>query len=438
MGVSKPLIRMMVNGVYLDKRWVTKYGDEMTKDSYELFLEINRMVGHDDELINLESPKQLSDLLYNELGMTTSVLTNTGSMSTSSAALREIQSRVNKEYPDVREFLQMILDYRKLRKLSRTYLVPLREQHMDREGYVHTRYYMGKSYAKGMSGGTVTGRLSSATPNLQNIPRDYRVKGAFIPAPGHKFFEVDYRQLEVRVAAWYSEEPLLLDAIEQELDIHTHTLSLISGEPYIDLMDKLEAGDKKTKEARALTKRVLFGTLYGAGPYTIQQLMRDMNIEVSLTKAKTTIRDFFNAYPKLKLWIDHTELGILEDGYTTTPTGRVRHLPNVDSQTASGRAKLRQGVNFRVQSLASDVTLMGIQRLDQALAWEGSERLVLTVHDSIVGEYDHIDDEVLEGIIEHELVDGVNKGLHETFGVEPRMHVAVDIQTNLKRWGTEE
>ena len=227
MDVSKPLIGMMHMGVAIDPEWIERHASDLVKEAYELEIEINKMVGRKDDegLINLDSPPQLRELLFNELGMTTSVLTKTGQMSTSSAAVKEIQSRVHKEFPDVRDFLQLLLDYRKAKKLAKTYLVPYMEKHADNNNRIHTRYFLGKSYAGGLTGGTVTGRLSSSDPNLQNIPRDYRVKGSFIPTPakipGHyswKMFEVDYKQLEVRVSAWESKDPLLLGAINEGLD----------------------------------------------------------------------------------------------------------------------------------------------------------------------------------------------------------------------------
>jgi DNA polymerase-1 len=449
MDVSKPLVQMMVRGVQIDPEWIERHATQLQKEAFELYIEINRMVGRDDEMVNIDSPVQLRELLFGELGMETSVMTKTGSMSTSNAAVKEIQSRVSSEYPDVSDFLQLILDYRKTKKLAKTYLVPYQEKHADEQDRVHTRYFLGKSYAGGMKGGTVTGRLSSSEPNLQNIPRDYRVKGAFIPTtddfPGHypwSMFEVDYKQLEVRVAAWYSKEEMLLDAITAGRDIHSHTLSLTSGRPYHEIMDALAAGDRKTKEDRTLVKRVVFGTLYGIGPFALQGLMRDMGIEVSLKRAKDSIRDFFNAYPKLKHWIDMTELTIMEDGYITTPTGRVRHLPGATAMTAEGRAKLRQGVNFRIQSLASDITLLGLQSLDLTFRIrKNQERLLLTVHDSIVGEYRDFPDrdhKELETQITHDLTHTVNVCLENRFDIDRPLPLAVDTKMNMTRWGTKD
>lgn len=451
MDVSKPLIAMMHLGVAVDREWIEHHADKLVQEAYELELEINKMVGRKDDegLINLDSPPQLRDLLFDELGMTTSVLTKTGQMSTSTAAIKEIQSRVHKEFPDVRDFLQLLLDYRKVKKLARTYLVPYANKHADANDRVHTRYFLGKSYAGGLTGGTVTGRLSSSDPNLQNIPRDYRVKGSFIPTPtkipGHyawKMWEVDYKQLEVRVAAYESNDPLLLNAIAEGLDIHSYTLSLTSGMDYDEIMERIEGGDKKIKEARTLTKRVVFGTLYGIGPYALKALMLDMGIEVSLQKAKGSIADFFNAYPALKLWIDMTELDIMEDGYTMTPTKRKRHLPGADSLSGKGRAKLRQGVNFRIQSFASDITMMGLQSLDQRLRLRNKqERLLLTVHDSIVGEYRDFpqrDPKELREVIEKSLTTDVNHKLKSKFDIARPVPLAVDIQMNMTRWRIED
>lgn len=455
MDVSKPLIGMMNMGVAIDPEWINHHADDLVKEAYELELEINKMVGRRDTegLINLDSPPQLRDLLFNELGMTTSVLTKTGQMSTSTAAIKEIQSRVHKEFPDVRDFLQLLLDYRKAKKLARTYLIPYREKHADNNNRVHTRYFLGKSYAGGLTGGTVTGRLSSSDPNLQNIPRDYRVKGSFVPTPTEgngmpegffypwKMWEVDYKQLEVRVAAWEAKEPLLLNAIAEGRDIHSYTLSLTSGMDYDEIMERIEAGDKKIKEDRTLIKRVVFGTLYGIGPYALKGLMLDMGIEVSLQKSKRSIAEFFNAYPALKLWIDMTELNIMEDGYTTTPTGRVRHLPDANTLTGAGRAKLRQGVNFRIQSFASDITMLGLQALDKTLRLRHKqERLLLTVHDSIVGEYRDFpgrDHDELREVIEHNLTTEVNHQLETKFGVVRLVPLAVDIKMNMTRWGNK-
>jgi DNA polymerase-1 len=422
---------MMVRGINLDVKYVADQVVKMEHEIGELHDSLIKCV--EDVLdkpgnFNFASSKQLGNLLYDVLEMPVLDYTKTGAPSTSATTIRALMAK--SRHGPVSAWLKDILTYREKTKLNGTYLAPLVGKHLGTDKRIHTTYRMSRSTFKG---GTVTGRLSSAKPNLQNIPRDVKVKGAFIPSDGKLLFEADYAQLEVRVAAWYSQEPRLLLAFEEGKDIHTTVLANINGVPYEDAI-KFVKTDKTWKENRTLIKRIVFGTMYGAGAKTIQSAVREMGVEVSIQKAQKTINKFFATYPDLKSWISETEQYIMANKMIETPFGRRRHLPYASKIDMRGFAQLRQGVNFMIQSLASDVTLTALRLLDERMTRiGGSSQVLLTVHDSIVGEHPPDVDGLAENI-EDIMTTQTNAFLAKTFDIET-LPLKVDVSTHLERWG---
>jgi DNA polymerase-1 len=430
MGVGKVLSRMMVRGINLDVKYVA---DQVVQMEHEIGVLHDSLIKRvedvlEDKAFNFASSKQLGYLLYDVLEMPVLDYTKTGAPSTSATTIRALMAK--SRHGPVAEWLKDILTYREKTKLNGTYLAPLVGKHLGTDKRIHTTYRMSRSTFKG---GTVTGRLSSAKPNLQNIPRDVKVKGAFIPSKGKLLFEADYAQLEVRVAAWYSQEPRLLLAFEEGKDIHTTVLANINGVPYEEAIEFVKT-DKTWKENRTLIKRIVFGTMYGAGAKTIQSAVREMGVEVSIQKAQKTINKFFATYPDLKSWISETEQYIMANKMIETPFGRRRHLPYASKIDMRGFAQLRQGVNFMIQSLASDVTLTALRLLDERLTREDDgSRVLLTVHDSILGEHP-TGVTALDEVIQDVMTTQTNAFLAKTFDIET-LPLKVDVSTHLRRWG---
>lgn len=428
MQVGPALSRMMVRGVNVDRAWVGKQAIALAKERDEKLNRFHEMTDHlVEEPVNPKSPVQLSEFLFETLKMPTEFAqaTKTGKPSTGVASLKALRSKA--KHKIVRELLDVILDYRATEKLLGTYLEPLVGKHLDRDGKVRTQYHLGKTHM----GGTVTGRLSSSKPNLQNIPRDPRVKGALVPRAGWRLFDADFAQLELRVAAWYANEDSMLEAFATGQDVHTVTLAQMKGVSYDEATTLVESGE--WKDERALVKRVNFGILYGTSAYTLVELARDLGIEISVRRAQKTIDNWFKIRPNIEGWIRAQERRIIAHGEIRTPTGRTRHLPGASKMTPFGRGQLRQGVNFMIQSLASDINLAALEAVDADT--DDAVNVLLTVHDSIVGEYDPTvhTEEAIEYWLHNRMVNAVQHQLTR-WGIKG-IPLDIDVQTDQLRWG---
>lgn len=339
------LARMEYTGILVDREEISRQGEELSAEIARLVRDMRQLVGRE---FNPDSPKQLLHLLYKELDLPVP-----GRLSTDEEALLMIR-----EYHPLPDLL---LQYRKAKKLYSTYIEGL-EELMDRDGRVHTTFNLH---------GTVTGRLSSSRPNLQNIPRPDtdggRVRNLFVATPGYILVQGDLSQAEVRVLAYYSQDKTLIEAMEHE-DIHTRTASLMFR----------VSPEEVTKELRTAAKRITFGLIYGM---STQSLAREL--DVSLAEAEELVDKFFSIFPKAREWIEDTKAFVLAHGYVETPFGRRRRF---DVITRENRGEvLRQAVNTLIQSVASDLTLSALIRLGNAFLGEDeSTRLLLTVHDSIL------------------------------------------------------
>lgn len=378
---------------------------------------------------NFDSGRDLRTILYDTWRLPVLGRTTSGDCSTNKSTLKKLRSYVGSG--PAREWLQDLLNYRRLGKMLGTYLLPLRDRHLGVDGRVHTSYYMGRGADRGKEGqgGTRTGRLSSSKPNLQNVPRDPRIKGAFIPTEGYVFDDADYSQLELRIAAWYAGETVMLDAFAENRDIHTFTLALMKRVSYEVAVERVESGE--WKDERALVKPVNFGILYGVAASTLQDILLDLNIDMNLWRCSEIIENWKSTYPAVTSWIKETKARVRRDGYVTTPTGRVRHLK--DGHSANGyqvyRAE-RQGVNYLVQSFAADIVLQGINNL-----YDAGTQLVLTVHDSVLMERkEGTNNQQLEQRVTWMMTDQVNQQLKTIFDIS-KLPLAVDIKTSLTRWG---
>lgn len=280
-----------------------------------------------------------------------------------------------------------ILEYRAAQVLHSTFVIPLTTM-LDEAGRIHGNFNIM---------GTVTGRLSSNNPNLQNIPNKGGglIKQAYVSRFGAYgvLLNVDFSQIELRIAAAWFNEPKMKEVYRKKQDLHRLTAAIIAGLS-LEAFKKLPS--EKQKEWRTRAKRVNFGVLYGGGAGVLQATLKKDGVFVSLEECQEFIDKFFKAYPSLKKGMDNLERSVQEKGYLESFTGRRRRVPEVFSNDRElvSRA-LRQSINFPIQSSAGDMTLMALVLIDRILTKEGFKSVpILTVHDSIV--FDCHVDEVIE------------------------------------------
>ena len=234
-------------------------------------------------------------------------------------------------------------------------------ERMDEDCRLHTNY---KPFH------TVTGRLSSSDPNLQQVPRDEFIRGLIGGVKDYKVIEVDYSQVELRLVAHYSNDKALLSAFHSNSDIHTITAQAMTGKEFPE------------KEERKKAKAVNFGFVYGMGAEKFKLYARDnFGLSISLDEAKETRKKFFNTYPALLEWHQRQRDTVKRRGYVMNPLGRLRVLNDINSSNEYYRAQAeRQAINSPVQSLASDLMLMTLNELNP----EFKDNLIGTVHDSLL------------------------------------------------------
>jgi uracil-DNA glycosylase family 4 len=277
----------------------------------------------------------------------------------------------------------LILKYRKYETLYGTFVKPLLDR-LDKWGRVHCSF---------LPHGTVTGRLSSADPNNQNIPR--AAKPVYVSRFGDEgvILNADYSQIELRIAASWFHSPKMLEAYRNGVDLHAQTAADIAG---MTLEAFMALPEKKRKEMRTKAKRVNFGIIYGIGPPGLVGTLKKDGVHMTVDETSELIDNYFSVRPGLKQGIEDYQAEAAITGILTSFTGRKRRLPEVFSshKELASRA-LRQSINFPIQSGASDMTLMSLVLIHRIMQSEGfKSKIVLTVHDSIV--FDCHVDEVLE------------------------------------------
>lgn len=342
-------------GMEVNPSFLTEYSQTLSGDIAKLTEKIYKMAG---EEFNINSPKQLGVILFEKLKLPYGKKTKTG-YSTSADILEKLRS----EDPIV----EAILEYRQLSKLKSTYADGLTE-FIGPDGRIHTKF-------KQMI--TATGRLSSADPNLQNIPvrmeLGRKIRKAFVPAKGCCFVDADYSQIELRILAHLSEDEKLIEAYNQAADIHRLTASQVLHIPY----------EEVTPAQRSSAKAVNFGIVYGISSFGLGQ---DLNI--SKKEAEEYIRAYFESYPKIKGYLD----GLVEQakklGYVTTMFQRRRPVPEIASSNFMQRSfGERIAMNSPVQGTAADIMKIAMNRVADRLYREGLKaRVVLQVHDELLVE----------------------------------------------------
>jgi DNA polymerase-1 len=353
--LSRVLASMEMAGFSLDIEGLRRYGAELDADLEELTQRITLLAGGP---FNINSPKQLGEVLFERLGLPAGRKTRTG-WSTDADTL----DRLRKKHPIVEE----ILAYRKLAKLRSTYVDGLIEK-VGADGLVHTVFKQTE---------TRTGRISSAEPNLQNIPvrteRGSRLRAFFNAQEGHVLVDADYSQIELRVLAHLSGDEAMIEAFRSNGDIHTQTAAQV-----FDLPESFV-----TPQMRTAAKAVNFGLVYGISAYSLSQ-----DIGVSVADADRYMKAYFHTYSGVARYMDDVVARAKADGYVTTMFGRRRPLPELTAQNRVTRSfGERVARNTPIQGSAADIIKLAMVRVYERLKEEKlASRLILQVHDELIVE----------------------------------------------------
>jgi DNA polymerase I len=359
------LLRMEQAGVRIDSAVLGEMSTRLAIDMDNLAERIYTDSGH---RFNINSPKQLGDILFNKMLLPKPMKYGKGKVvSTAQDVLEELAEH--------HAVPALVLEYRQLAKLKSTYVDSL-PQLTDAMGRVHTTFNQV---------GTATGRLSSTNPNLQNIPvrtaLGREIRAAFIPAQGNVLMSADYSQIELRLMAHFSQDPLLLDAYRTGKDIHTLTASEVFG---VDAatMDK---------ETRARAKAVNFGIVYGISPFG---LAAQLNIDQRT--AKTYIETYFDRYKGVQRFIEETLETVRRDQSVKTYFGRIRPIPDIQSRNPNMRGFAeRTAINTPLQGTAADLIKLAMLRIDQLIRDRKlKSQMTLQVHDELL--FDVVPEEVEE------------------------------------------
>jgi DNA polymerase-1 len=372
--VEMPLVGVLFDmekrGIALDTEVLARLSSKIDKRLEKLTGGIYEMAGQE---FNINSPKQLSEVLFQKLKLPVIKKTKTGSSTD-----EEVLTRLAKDH----ELPGMLLEYRQISKLKTTYVDVLPELLDEKDRRIHTTFNQT---------GTETGRLSSSEPNLQNIPiktaMGRSIRQAFVAGEGYgELLSADYSQVELRILAHLSEDPVLISAFKKGADIHRFTASLI-----FDVKEK-----DVTEEMRENAKRVNFGIVYGMSAYG---LAKDLGIDPKT--AQTFIDEYFMRYPRVKAFLDAQVDGCRRDGFVATLLGRRRYIPEIKNANMAVRQFAeRQAINAPIQGSAADLIKMAMIRIDQEIRKAGLvSQMVLQVHDELVFEVAQGEEEKLGSLV---------------------------------------
>ncbi|HEX5352595.1 MAG TPA: DNA polymerase I [Rhodanobacteraceae bacterium] len=363
------LARMEQRGVLIDVAALRRQSQQLGKRMHELQIVMQQIAGRE---FNVDSPRQLQALLFDQLGLPALVKTPTGQPSTNEEALAAIA--------DKHELPRLILDYRQLAKLRSTYTDKLPGMVNPRTGRVHTSYHQAA---------VATGRISSTDPNLQNIPvrseEGRRIREAFIAPQGWRVLAADYSQIELRIMAHLSGDPGLTRAFQHDQDVHRATAAEVFG----------VALEKVSPEQRRVAKMINFGLMYGMSAYGLAQ-----RLGIPRSEAQGYVQRYFERYPGVKSFMDSTRAQAHRDGYVETLFGRRLYLDALRSRNAAQRAGAeRAAINAPMQGTAADIIKRAMLAIDTWLNKHDHAHMLMQVHDELVFEV-HAEaiGEVMEGV----------------------------------------
>lgn len=355
------LAAMEQAGISLDTDFLAELSQNMAAKLETIEQRIYEIVGHG---FNINSTQQLSAVLFEELGLEPPGRTRrtaSGHYSTAAAVLNELR--------EAHPIIELILEQREIAKLKSTYADSFPQQVNPETNRVHTSYNQT---------GSVTGRLASSSPNLQNIPirtdLGREIRRAFIPAAGQLLLSVDYSQIELRIVAHIAEDEAMIEAFQDDQDIHATTAAAIYGTGIEDI----------TPAMRRHSKAINFGLIYGMSPFGLTR-----TTDLTLAEAENFVTAYFERFPGVKSYLDNIRQEVAEKGYVTTLLGRRRYFPQLVSgasvsEIARARAN-REAINAPIQGTAADIIKLAMLNLPDRLADAGlSARMLLQVHDELV------------------------------------------------------
>ena len=357
---EQPLVpvlqRMERRGVLIDREMLRRQGVELAKRAEELKAAAQAEAGTE---FNVDSPKQLQQILYEKMNLPVLRKTPTGQPSTAEDVLEQLAESFT--------LPKLILDYRSIAKLRSTYADKLPTQVNPDTGRVHTSYHQAVAQ---------TGRLSSTDPNLQNIPirtpEGRRIRQAFIAPPGHVLLAADYSQIELRIMAHLSGDASLIAAFEADRDVHQATAAEVFGVPLSEV----------STDQRRSAKAINFGLIYGMSAFGLAR-----QLGIGRNEAQQYVDLYFERYPGVKTYMDRTREGARERGYVETVFGRRLYLPEIRSRNrAMQQYAERSAINAPMQGTAADLIKLAMIAVDRWCEDEGRDdaRLIMQVHDELV------------------------------------------------------
>jgi len=354
---SEALYRIERNGVLIDAPTLAAQSHSLGQRIMQLEQDAYAIAG---QPFNLASPKQLGEIFFDKLGLPVIKKTATGARSTD----EEVLEKLADDYP----LPAKILEHRSLSKLKGTYTDKLAQLAQPRTGRVHTHYAQAVA---------VTGRLSSNDPNLQNIPirtpEGRKVREAFVAPAGSVIASADYSQIELRIMAHISDDPALLKAFHDDLDVHKATAAEVFG----------LTPDTVSSEQRRYAKVINFGLIYGMSAFGLAKALGIDN-----TAAKNYIERYFQRFAGVKRYMDDTRAQAKAQGFVETVFGRRLYLPEINSPNGPRRGGAeRAAINAPMQGTAADLIKLSMVKVQQVLDQEGrGTRMIMQVHDELVFE----------------------------------------------------
>ncbi len=377
--IDLPLVKVLAGmeqaGVKIDRKVLEEMSSRLER---EVEAKANEIYQHSGSRFNINSPKQLGDVLFNQMNLPKPVKYGKGKTISTAVDILEQLALTH-------DIARLVLEYRQLSKLKSTYVDALPALLSPATGRLHTTF--GQT-------GTATGRLSSANPNLQNIPirteLGREIRAAFTVEPGHVMLAADYSQIELRLLAHFSKDLLLVEAYRRGDDIHTLTASQVFGVPPLMV----------TADHRRQAKVVNFGIVYGLSAFGLSQ-----TLGIEPREAKQFIDAYFEKYKGVRTFIDQTLEEARRDQKVTTLFGRVRPIPDINSKNANQRGFAeRTAVNTPLQGTAADLIKIAMIRIDAALREQGlKSRMTLQVHDELVFEVPEKEVETMRTLVREQM-----------------------------------